>query len=102
MTWNANDASRQAAQQRTQRQQQRSHRRNQQRAARQMKDLVAQYRLRKSSFRQQRVHEQPDGVLEQSEDSVPRSGGRSKAVLVACVFIGGIAAVIAALGFAVL
>ena len=51
MAWNANDASRRAAQQRLQQQQQeqqRFHRDNQQRAGRQMSDLMAQYRLRRS------------------------------------------------------
>jgi hypothetical protein len=60
MAWNANDASRRAEQRRLQQQQQqrlqqqqqqqqqRFHRGNQQRAARQMSDLMAQYRLRKS------------------------------------------------------
>jgi hypothetical protein len=63
MAWNANDASRQAAQkrlqqqqkqQRQQQQQQRFYRSNQQRAARQMSDLMAQYRARRSFSRQQR------------------------------------------------
>ena len=51
MTWNANDASRRAAQERLllqQQQQQRFRRDNQQRAAKQMSDLMAQYRLRRS------------------------------------------------------
>jgi hypothetical protein len=60
MAWNANDASRRAEQRRLQQQQQqrlqqqqqqqqrRFHRGNQQRAARQMSDLMAQYRLRRS------------------------------------------------------
>ena len=49
MAWNADDASRKAAQERLlQQQQQRFHRDNQQRAAKQMSDLMAQYRLRRS------------------------------------------------------
>ena len=48
MAWNANDASRQAAHKglRQQQRQQRFYRSNQQRAARQMRDLMAQYRAR--------------------------------------------------------
>jgi hypothetical protein len=49
MAWNADDASRKAAQERLQQQQQqRFHRDNQQRAAKQMSDLMAQSRLRRS------------------------------------------------------
>ena len=50
MAWNADDATRQSReqQQQQQQQQQRFHRDNQQRAAKQMSDLMAQYRLRRS------------------------------------------------------
>jgi len=50
MAWNADDASRQSRErlQQQQQQQQRIHRSNQQRAAKQMSDLMAQYRLRRS------------------------------------------------------
>ena len=70
MAWNANDASRQAAQKRLQQQQkqqqqkqqrqqqqqqqQRFYRSNQQRAARQVSDLMAQYRARRGFSRQPR------------------------------------------------
>jgi hypothetical protein len=56
MAWNANDASRQAAHKGLQQQQrqQRFYRSNQQRAARQMRDLMAQYRARRGFSRQQR------------------------------------------------
>ena len=53
MAWNANDASRQAAEKGLQ-QQQRFYRNNQQRATRQMSDLMAQYRARRGFSRQQR------------------------------------------------
>ena len=102
MPWNANDALRQAAQRRAQLQQ-RSYRSSRRRAARQIDDLMAQYRSRKGSVREhQGVHQQPDTVFMQSGDSVPRSGGRSKAVLVPYVFIGVTATVIVAMGSAVL
>jgi hypothetical protein len=64
MPWNWNDAFRRQAAQRAQEQQQRFRQSNQQRVAKQMNDLMAQWRLRRSARQQQqqRVSQQPDAA----------------------------------------
>jgi Flp pilus assembly protein TadB len=104
MPWNANDASRQAAQRRAQQQQQqRSHQSNQQRAARQMNDLMAQYRSRKvPSCNSGACTSNRMASLYNRVKACRGLGRRSKDVLIAYIFIGVIAAVIVAMGSAVL
>jgi hypothetical protein len=82
MPWNANDASRQAqADER----------------------FDGSVRSRKSSAQQQRgVHQQPDGPLYNGVTACRGLGGRSKVVLIVYIFIGVIAAIIVAMGLAVL
>jgi hypothetical protein len=75
MPWNANDASRRQAAQRAQEQQQRFRRGNQQRVAKQMNDLITQWRLRRSARQQQqqqqqRLSQQPDAAgLQDGEEA---------------------------------